>query len=235
MSRFLNQTLFWILLMVAIIISVTSCKDKPNNESLVSEEKTKQELPSTKEKKLNKKRIMFFGNSLTAGYGLSDGEDFPSLIRNRIDSLELAYEVINAGLSGETTSNGLERITWVLREPVDVFMLELGANDMLRGQDVKATEINLGAILDVVKEKSPGAKIIIAGMQSPPNMGPAYAEAFNAIYPKLAETYDAALIPFFLEGVAGNLDLNLPDRKHPNAKGQLIVRENVWQVLKPLL
>ncbi|WP_235294789.1 arylesterase [Portibacter lacus] len=178
---------------------------------------------------------MFFGNSLTAGYGLEEGQDFPSILRRRVDSLGLEYEVINAGLSGETTSNGMERISWVLREPVDIFMLELGANDMLRGTSVKATDENLRAILDIVQEKSPEAKIVIAGMQAPPNMGADYVNVFNSIFPKLAEDYDAALIPFFLEGVAGDPSLNLPDRKHPNIEGQKIVAENVWEVIEPLL
>ncbi|GLR16147.1 hypothetical protein GCM10007940_07620 [Portibacter lacus] len=214
---------------------IQGCKDKPNNEVKVNDNETKVETLSTKREKTGKKRIMFFGNSLTAGYGLEEGQDFPSILRRRVDSLGLEYEVINAGLSGETTSNGMERISWVLREPVDIFMLELGANDMLRGTSVKATDENLRAILDIVQEKSPEAKIVIAGMQAPPNMGADYVNVFNSIFPKLAEDYDAALIPFFLEGVAGDPSLNLPDRKHPNIEGQKIVAENVWEVIEPLL
>jgi len=221
-------------LMLALIIS-QGCKDKPNSEVKVNENETKVETLSTEREKSGKKRIMFFGNSLTAGYGLDEGDDFPSLLRNRIDSMELDYEVINAGLSGETTSNGLERISWVLREPVDIFVLELGANDMLRGTSVEATASNLKSILDVVKEKSPGAKIVVAGMQAPPNMGADYIKVFNGIFPLLAQEYEAELIPFFLEGVAGIEELNLPDRKHPNIEGQKIVAENVWNVIAPLL
>lgn len=238
MPRVLNSSIsasIKLLLLFLVALSWPSCKDKPNNQPLVNDEKTNSELPSTKVENSSKKKIMFFGNSLTAGYGLELGEDFPSLIQERIDSLELEYQVINAGLSGETSSNGLERITWVLREKVDIFMLELGANDMLRGQDVKSTERNLRAILDVVKEKSPEAKIIIAGMQSPPNMGADYTDAFNGIFPALAKEYEASLIPFFLDGVAGNPELNLKDLKHPNVEGQKIVMENVWEVLEPLL
>ena len=218
-----------------LTLASLSCKDKPKKEQIVEEEKTKSEHLSTKTENSGKKIVMFFGNSLTAGYGLEEGEDFPSLIRNRIDSLSLDYDIVNAGLSGETTSNGLERISWVLRQPVDIFMLELGANDMLRGQDVTATEENLRSILKTVQEKSPNAKIIIAGMQSPPNMGPEYVAAFNGIFPKLTKEFNASLIPFFLEGVAGIEALNLPDRKHPNVEGQKIVTENVWEVLQPLL
>lgn len=212
-----------------------ACKDKPINEGKVKGNETNPASLSTKTDESNKKRIMFFGNSLTAGYGLDEGEDFPSILRNRIDSLGLDYEVVNAGLSGETTSNGLERIAWVLREPVDIFVLELGANDMLRGTSVEATDANLRAILEVVQEKSPSAELVIAGMQAPPNMGEDYLEVFNGIYPKLAKDYNAKLIPFFLEGVAGEESLNLPDRKHPNVEGQIIVANNVWEVLEPML
>ena len=224
-----------LVFLMMLTLASLSCKDKPKNEQIVEEEKTKSEHLSTKVENNGKKIVMFFGNSLTAGYGLEEGEDFPSLIRNRIDSLELNYNIVNAGLSGETTSNGLERISWVLRQPVDIFMLELGANDMLRGQDVTATEENLRSILKTVQEKSPKAKIIIAGMQSPPNMGPEYVTAFNSIFPKLTKEFNASLIPFFLEGVAGIESLNLPDRKHLNVEGQKIVTENVWEVLQPLL
>ena len=220
--------------MLALFIC-QGCKDKPISESKVKENETKVETLSTEREKSGKKRIMFFGNSLTAGYGLEEGEDFPSLLRNRIDSLGLDYEVINAGLSGETTSNGLERISWVLREPVDIFVLELGANDMLRGTSVDATGENLKSILDVVNEKSPEAKIVVAGMQAPPNMGADYVNVFNNIFPTLAREYNAGLIPFFLEGVAGIEELNLPDKKHPNIEGQKVVAENVWEVIKPLL
>ena len=228
----MRKNVFYLLL---ALIFCQGCKDKPNSDAKVMENETKVETLSTEQAKSGKKRIMFFGNSLTAGYGLEEGEDFPSIIRRRIDSLGLDYEVINAGLSGETTSNGLERISWVLREPVDIFVLELGANDMLRGSSVEATEENLKSILEVVNEKSAGTRIVIAGMQAPPNMGADYVEVFNSIFPSLAEDFDAELIPFFLEGVAGIEELNLPDRKHPNIEGQKIVAENVWDVIGPML
>ena len=180
--------------------------------------------------------ILCFGNSLTAGYGLDDeATAWPSLLQERIDSLSLGYDVVNAGLSGETTSGGLNRIDWVLSQPIDVFILELGANDMLRGLDVDQTKKNLSMLVDRVQSKYPEAKIVIAGMLSPPNMGPAYESAFNDIFPALAETYDATLIPFFLEGVAGDPALNLPDGKHPNVAGQKIVLEKVWSILKDLI
>jgi acyl-CoA thioesterase-1 len=182
-----------------------------------------------------RKYILFFGNSLTAGYGLDESESFPSLIQMRIDSIGLPYQVINAGLSGETSAGGLGRIDWVLRQQIDVFVLELGPNDALRGLDLDATEQNLRGILDKVLAKHPDIPIVIAGMEAPPNMGEEYTTQFREIYRKLAEDYNAALIPFLLEGVGGEPELNLPDRMHPNAEGQKIVRDNVWKVLQESL
>jgi acyl-CoA thioesterase-1 len=187
------------------------------------------------QKQTARKYILCFGNSLTAGYGLEEEESFPSLIQQRIDSLGLPYQVINAGLSGETSAGGLGRIDWVLRQQIDVFVLELGPNDVLRGLDLDATEKNLRGILDKVLSKYPDIPIVIAGMEAPPNMGEAYTTQFRGIYRKLADDYKARLIPFLLEDVGGKPELNLPDRMHPNAEGQKIVRENVWIILKDVL
>ena len=224
-------TIFMILPLLAI-----SCKDKPINNETVDTNPTKEETLSTKtEKNKEGKVILFFGDSLTAGFGLNEEESFPTLIQDRIDSLDMAYRVVNAGLSGETSSNGKARINWVLQNPVDIFILELGANDMLRGLDLSATKENLSEILSTVQEKYPKAEIIVFGMQSPPNMGPDYVNNFSQLFEDLAKTYDAGYLPFFLDGVAGIPDLNLPDGKHPNAEGQKIVMENVWEVLKAYL
>lgn len=182
-----------------------------------------------------RKQIIFFGNSLTAGYGLRPDQAFPALIGRRIDSLRLPYTVINAGVSGETSAGGKTRINWVLRQPVDIFVLELGANDGLRGIPITATTANLQSILDAVKAKYPAAKIILAGMQVPPTMGSAYANAFRNIFPQLAAKNKAALIPFLLKGVGGIPALNQADGIHPTAAGDRIVAGNVWQVLRPLL
>ncbi|HEY1024536.1 MAG TPA: arylesterase [Sphingobacteriaceae bacterium] len=183
-----------------------------------------------------KKNILFFGNSLTAGYGLDDPADaFPSIIQQKIDSLELPYKVINAGLSGETTASGKNRIDWLLKQKVDVFVLELGANDGLRGIPVAETSRNLQAIVDKVKAKYPDAEMVLLGMEVPPNMGDRYVMEFRAIFRKVAEKNDMAFVPFLLEGVAGNTTLNLQDGIHPTAKGYKIVAENVWDVLKNVL
>jgi len=226
---------FWMIL----ILLVPSCKPKQESVQQVDSgiENTYQTTKSTntKEEKSDVKHILFFGNSLTAGYGLDENESFPALIQQRLDSLGLKYIAINAGLSGETTSGGKNRIDWVLKQKVDIFFLELGANDVLRGLDLKETEANLRAILDKVKTSNPDVKLIIAGMQAPPNMGNDYTKRFAGIYPKLAKEYQALLIPFLLENVATIPELNLEDGKHPNAKGQYLVRENVWKVLKEVL
>ncbi len=179
--------------------------------------------------------VLFFGNSLTAGYGVEPKEAFAGLIGHQIDSLGLPFKVINAGLSGETTAGGKSRIGWVLRQPVAVFVLELGGNDGLRGIALKSTKANLQAILDTVRRKSPEAKIVLAGMQIPPNMGPDYTRQFRQIFPDLAEKNNAALIPFLLEGVGGIARLNQPDGIHPTPTGHRIVAKTVWRTLEPLL
>lgn len=179
--------------------------------------------------------VLVFGNSLTAGHGLDPSQAYPALLQQKIDSLGWLFRVVNAGLSGETSAGGRRRIAWMLRQPVVVFILELGGNDGLRGIPLAETEKNLQAILDSVRHKNPGAALIVAGMQVPPNLGEAYTGAFAALFPVLARRNHAALIPFLLEGVGGDPALNLPDRIHPNAAGHKIVAENVWRVLRPVL
>ena len=221
-----------------IALFVFACNDQPKTtESTALKAKTSQnsDLADASEKKKKKKIILFFGDSLTAGFGLEEEQAFPSLIQDRIDSLGMDYTVVNAGLSGETTSGGLNRVDWILKQEIDIFVLELGANDMLRGIDVSSTGENLKGILEKVKANNPAVKFVIAGMIAPPNMGTDYAAAFGNIFSKLAKEYDAGLIPFLLDNVGGYPELNLPDGKHPNMEGQKIVRENVWVVLKDYL
>ncbi len=185
--------------------------------------------------------IVFFGNSLAAGYGLDNTADaFPNRIGARIDSLGLPYRVVNAGLSGETTAGGRSRVGWVLRQPgrgnaADIFVLELGGNDGLRGIPLNSSRANLQAIIDTVRLKNPAAQIIIAGMQIPPNLGRAYTNEFREIFRELATKNNALLIPFLLENVGGNPKLNQADGIHPTAEGHRIVAENVWKIMQPLL
>jgi len=182
------------------------------------------------------KYIIFFGNSLTAGYGIEQGEAFPALIQKRLDSLGLAYTVVNAGLSGETTASGVNRVEWVVsQQPVDVFVLELGGNDGLRGIDVAETRKNLLTIIEKVRQKHPDARIILSGMMVPPNMGPRYSKDFMAVFPAVAKTANVKLIPFILERVGGEKELNLEDGIHPTPEGHKLVAENVWEVLKEVI
>jgi acyl-CoA thioesterase-1 len=179
--------------------------------------------------------IVFLGTSLTAGYGLEESDAYPALIQRKIDSAGLGYRVVNAGVSGETSAGGLRRIDWLLRQPVAVLVLELGANDGLRGQDVEAMRANLQAIIDRTRAAHPDARLVIAGMESPPNMGPMYTDAFRAVFPELARANDAVLIPFLLDGVAAVPELNQADGIHPTAEGQRMVADLVWRHLEPVL
>ncbi len=179
--------------------------------------------------------VLVLGNSIAAGYGLGPQQAFPALLQQKADSLGWPVKIINAGQSGDTTAGGLRRLGWHLRQRVDVLLIELGGNDGLRGTPLDATRRNLQAIIDTTRARRPEARIILAGMQIPPNMGPEYTETFRRMYPELAEQNDVALIPFLLEDVAGRPELNQPDGIHPTAEGQRIVAENVWQVLRPIL
>lgn len=179
--------------------------------------------------------VLFFGNSLTAGYGLDEEEAFPALIQDKIDSAGLEYVVINGGLSGETTASGLNRLDWFLEEGPAVFVLELGGNDGLRGISVAETRKNLKEIIQKVRNRYPETRIILAGMQIPPNMGQQYTAEFSGMYQEIAEEESVNIIPFLLEGVAGDPELNLPDGIHPTEAGHVIVAETVWENIFPLL
>jgi acyl-CoA thioesterase-1 len=211
-----------------LIMVLSACGNKPSSTDTQSTIATAASAPS------NKKNILFFGDSLTAGYGLSDPTDdaYPAVIQHKIDSLKLPYNIINAGNSGETSAGGLGRIDWVLKQKIDIFILELGANDGLRGIPVEETRRNLQAIIGKVKAKCPNAKIILTGMQVPPSMGADYANSFKAIFPQLAEKNKIDLVPFLLTNVGGIPKLNQGDGIHPTAEGAKIVANNVWVVLK---
>jgi acyl-CoA thioesterase-1 len=181
------------------------------------------------------KIILFLGDSITAGYGLEPSQAYPALIQEKIDAKRWQFKVVNAGQSGDTTAGGLSRMDWLLRNRVDVLVLELGGNDGLRGLPVEMTRKNLQAIIDRTRAKYPAAKVILAGMMVPPNMGRDYGQKFEAIFRDVAKKNKAALIPFVLEGVGGVRELNLSDGIHPTAKGHEIVALNVWKVLEPVL
>ncbi len=179
--------------------------------------------------------VLFVGTSLTAGLGLEPEEAYPALLQAKIDSAGLPFRAVNAGVSGETSAGGLRRIDWLLREPVAVLVLELGANDGLRGLEPDAMRRNLQEIIDRTRAAHPDARIVIAGMEAPPNLGERYTEPFRAVFPELAARNDAVLIPFLLDGVAAVPELNQADGIHPTAEGQRRIAETVWTYLEPVL
>ncbi len=181
------------------------------------------------------KVILFLGDSITAGYGVGRDQAYPSLIQRKIDAQGWNFKVVNAGESGDTTADGLRRVDWLLRQPADVLVLELGGNDGLRGVPVEITRENLQEIIDKVRKKDPDIKLIIAGMLMPPNVGTRYAAAFKTIFKEVATKNKTALIPFLLEGVGGIPRLNQADGIHPTAEGHKLIAANVWKVLEPIL
>ncbi|MBA2622248.1 MAG: arylesterase [Chthoniobacterales bacterium] len=181
------------------------------------------------------KTVVFLGDSLAAGYGVKKAEAFPALVAEKIRAAQLPYEVENAGVSGDTTAGGLRRIDWLLQRKIDVLVVELGANDGLRGLPVTATKANLEAIIEKAKAKNPAVKIVIAGMQMPPNLGADYANSFQRAFGEVAQANDAIIIPFLLEGVGGIRELNQPDLIHPTAAGHRLIADVVWKTLEPVL
>ena len=177
--------------------------------------------------------IVAFGNSLTAGYGLADSQSYPTLLQQRLDQKGYHYRVVNAGVSGETSAGGVRRIEWALKGDVRFLILELGANDALRGQPVAETKKNLAQIIETAQSHK--VTVILAGMEAPPNLGVEYTREFRAVFRDLARQHNIELVPFFLEGIGGISELNQSDGMHPNAKGTEIVLENIWRVLGPLL
>jgi acyl-CoA thioesterase-1 len=226
----LRKRLMGLFVLSLILLSCGNQQSKSNKDKTLDSADQKA-ATITKEQK----NILFFGTSLTAGYGLDPTEAYPALIQNRIDSLKMPYKVINGGLSGETSAGGKGRIDWLLKQPVDIFVLELGANDGLRGLPVSQTIKNLQDIIDRVKAKYPNVKMVLAGMQVPPNIGAKYASDFKNMFPDLARKNQMVLIPFLLEKVGGIPKLNQADGIHPTAEGDKILAENVWVVLKDLL
>jgi len=227
MNRLTNFVLFTTLM--AVMIACEPARKEGKQPELLSEK------PVQSEVKDEKKIILCFGNSITAGYELDVDQAFPAIIQRRIDSLKFPYTVINAGLSGETSASGKSRIEWTLQTVPDIFMLELGANDALRGLPLDQTRNNLKAIIDQVKRVNPQVKVIIAGMKVPPNLGQEYTAAFENLFPSLAKEYNATLVPFILENVAGIPELNLEDGIHPTAEGHQIISETIWGYINPLL
>ena len=179
--------------------------------------------------------VLFFGTSLTAGLGLDPEQAFPSLIEKVAQAEGVPIKVVNAGLSGETTAGAVRRIAWVLRTPVDLIVIEGGANDALRGLAPEDARANLERLIAAVRAKQPRAKIALVQMEAPPNYGVSYTRSFRAIYPEVAKKESVTLLPFLLGGVAGIPRLNQPDGVHPNLGGERIVADNIWKALKPMV
>ncbi|WP_127846260.1 arylesterase [Psychroflexus aestuariivivens] len=232
---------FYYLIPLFLILSCNGNQNKEvtdnsKDETVETQTENTQSVNESKSKSKESKVILCFGDSITAGYGLDDPDQaYPAILQEKIDSLGLNYEVINSGVSGETTAGGKRRIDWILKQDIDIFLLELGANDGLRGVDLSETKRNLQAIINSVQKQSPGTKIILAGMQLPPNMGETYTSEFKQLYQELAKTNDLAFIPFILKDVGGIESLNQSDGIHPTAEGHEIVAQNVWEVLEPML
>lgn len=181
------------------------------------------------------RNLLFLGDSITAGFGIELSQAFPARIQERINAKGWPFRVVNAGQSGDTSAGGLGRLNWLLKNRVDILVLELGANDGLRGLPVEVTQKSLQAIIDRTKRKYPDVKVVIAGMKVPPNMGADYGRRFEAQFAELAKKNKAVLIPFILDGVGGVRELNLPDGMHPTAKGHEIIARTVWKTLEPML
>jgi acyl-CoA thioesterase I len=224
----------YFLFYIAVILSftLTACRGEPPKEPATPPAAAPQPAaPAAPKKSLPK--IIAFGDSLTAGYGLPIEQSYPSLLQMRLDRDGLEYEIVNAGVSGDTSAGGRARIDWALEGDVRIVILELGANDILRGQSIPAMKENLSVIIELVKAR--GAEVLLAGMEAPTNMGVQYRKAVHDAYQSLAREHNVRLVPFFLDRVAGIESLNLPDRIHPNAEGTKIVAENIYKSLKPML
>lgn len=242
LQRFLNrahytQANFLKFCYILIAFVLFSCgNDVKTTQGEQTVTPTASETETTATETDSKKTILCFGDSITAGYGLDDVNDaFPGVLQSKIDSLGLEYVVVNSGLSGETSAGGSSRIKWVLNQDIDVFLLELGANDGLRGVPLSETRINLQAIIDAVRAKKPNTTIILAGMELPPNMGKEYTTEFRTIFSDLAKKNDILFIPFVLKDVGGITALNQSDGIHPTVEGHKIVANTIWQVLEPVL
>lgn len=220
----------WLLPLLALLGACTQQPAQPQAQSVTAPASTP---PAPAPKPDPRPAIVCFGDSLTAGLGLDPGETYPDLLQQELDRRHYSYRVVNLGVSGDTTQDGLDRLPLVLAEKPRVVVLEFGANDGLRGQPVSNTERNLAQMIEQLQKA--GARVLLAGITLPPNYGPDYIRQFDAIYPALATRYELPLIPFLLQGVAGNPNLMQRDGLHPNAQGEPLVAQTVWRSLEPLL
>jgi acyl-CoA thioesterase-1 len=230
----------WKLALALVLLALSGCDgSSASTDARPSPDSTATARSATPPKKaplpVEQPAIVFLGTSLTAGYGLPEDQAFPALIDEKLAAEGFHYRVVNAGVSGDTSAGGLRRLDWLLRLPIAVLVVELGANDMLRGQSVDALAENLTSILDRTRAAHPDAQFVIAGMRAAPNLGPEYRAEFDAIYPDLAARYGATLVPFLLEDVAAKRSLNQADGIHPTARGHELIAERVYASLQKVL
>jgi len=224
---------------LAAAVSLIACEPAVPDPSAAREPAVPNRAPAESEASApepdSRSTVVFLGNSLTAGLGVDPREAFPARIQVKIDDARLSFRVINAGVSGETTAGGLRRLDWILDQAPQVVVIALGANDALRGAPPAAVRTNLQQMIDRTRARLPKTSIVIVGMLAPPNLGPTYTREFQDVFPALAEANDLPFIPFLLEGVAANPELNQTDGMHPTAAGHEILAETVWKVLEPVL
>jgi acyl-CoA thioesterase I len=227
-------SIFPLLLSIALAAAGCQKSNNPSGQSGEPAEKRTALAPTVSPAKTEDlPAIVAFGDSLTAGYGLSEEQSYTTLLQRKLDEKNYRYRVINAGVSGDTSAGGARRIDWALEGNIKFLILELGGNDAIRGQPVTGMKKNLAHIIE--RAQSRGVTVILAGMEAPPNLGEEYTRAYRGVFRDLAQQYKVAFIPFVLEGVGGRAEFNQPDGIHPNAEGEKIMTENVWQVLEPLL
>ncbi len=217
------------------VLTLAACRNAEAPNDAVQSSPTASQAPAPAPPTTEARRVVFLGNSITAGYGLDPDEAFPALIQQKIDSLGWDFTVENAGVSGDITAGGVSRIDWLLDAPVAALVIELGGNDGLRGLPIEGIRANLTQIIERTRARYPQARIVLAGMQIPPNLGARYATDFRDVFPAVAEATGADFVPFVLENVGGVTRLNQNDGIHPTAEGHRIVAGNVWNVLGPVL
>jgi acyl-CoA thioesterase-1 len=231
MTRILH---FFLLGVIALLPGACSSPEtRAARADTATEAATASPTPADAASASPRPRIVFLGDSLTAGYGLAREESVPSLIQARLDAEGYEYEVVNAGVSGDTSAGGLSRLEWSLDGHVRVLVVELGGNDGLRGLPVQQLRRNIDEI--ITRAKARGVAVILTGMEAPPNYGAAYTAEFRQVFHDLAREHDVPFVPFYLDGVAGVPHLNLPDGIHPNAAGSRIVEQTIWRALEPVL
>jgi len=226
---FMHRTPLWVVPLVAALMLACSPADTPVEPAAARKSAPAPTAPAA----VARPRVVFLGDSLTAGLGLSREQSVPALIQARMDAEGYPYEVVNAGVSGDTAAGGLSRLDWSLEGDVKVLVIELGANDGLRGNPVEGVKRNLAEIITRAKQRQ--IRVLLTGMEAPPNFGPAYTAEFRKVFPDLAREHSVALMPFFLDGVAGIPALNNADGIHPNPEGARIVERALWPALEPLL